>query len=316
MHWPPRFVTLLLTLLLLAPPGGRSVSAQDAPLNVVATTTQIADLARVIGGDTVSVTGIMQPGVDPHLYRASESDLNAMLKADVIFYNGLNLEGKMSEIFVHLASEKPVVPLGAQIPADQLLNVPDFPEEYDPHFWFDPTLWMMAAQVVADTLAEADSNHAEAYQANAVGYIAELAALNAANEAALGDIPENQRVLVTAHDAFGYFGNRYGFDVIGIQGLSTETEAGIADMQRVADIIIESNVPAIFVESTISPATIEAVQAAVADKGGAVVIGGSLYSDAMGDAGTPEGTYLGMYQHNINTIVSLYLAEPVATPES
>lgn len=317
MNWPSRMVALLLMLMTaVIPLSGGMAAAQAGQLNVVATTTQISDLARVIGGDHVTVTGIMQPGVDPHLYRASESDLNAMLDADVIFYNGLNLEGQMSDVFVQLASQKPVVSIGAQIPEDQRLSVPDFPEEYDPHIWFSPTNWMIAAQVVADTLAAADGDNAEAYQANAKAYIAELEALDAENQAALAAIPEGQRVLVTAHDAFGYFGNHYGFEVIGIQGLSTETEAGIADMQRVADLIIENNVPAIFVESTISPATIEAVQAAVADRGGNVVIGGSLFSDAMGDAGTPEGTYLGMYRHNVSTIVDAYIGGETTAHEA
>ena len=317
MKWPSRMVALLLMLIAVAPLGASAATAQDERLQVVATTTQIADLVSVVGGDTVAVTGIMQPGVDPHLYRASESDLTAMMAADIIFYNGLNLEGQLSDVFVQLASSKPVISLGARVPEDLRLSVPDFPDEYDPHIWFDPTLWMIATQAVADALAEADGDNADTYQANAAAYMVELETLDAETETALGAIPEGQRVLVTAHDAFGYFGNRYGFEVIGIQGLSTETEAGIADMQRVAEIIIDSNVPAIFVESTISPATIEAVQAAVADQGGTVVIGGELFSDAMGDAGTPEGTYLGMYQHNVNAIVTSYVGDDItATPAS
>ncbi len=296
---------------------GSGVAAQDDRLQVVATTTQATDLALNIGGDLVEVQGIMEAGVDPHLYRASEGDLNTMLGGDVILYNGLNLEGQLADILVQLAQDRPVVSLGAAIPADQRLNVPEFESEYDPHFWFDPTLWAIAAQATADAFAEADADNATTYQENAAAYIAELNALDAETMTALSAIPEDQRVLVTAHDAFGYFGNRYGMEVIGIQGLSTETEAGVADLQRVADTIIQRNVPALFVESTISPSTIEAVQAAVADRGGNVVIGGQLFSDAMGEAGTPEGTYLGMYRHNVNSIVTAYTgapASPAATP--
>lgn len=289
---------------------------QDDPLQVVATTTQITDLAQVVGGDNVEVTGIMSAGVDPHLYRASESDLTTMLEADVIFYNGLNLEGQLADVLVTLAADRPVVSLGAAVPEDLRLSVPEFESEYDPHFWFDPTLWMIATEAVADTLAEADPDNAAAYEENAAAYLTELEALQTEATEALSAIPVDQRVLVTAHDAFGYFGNRFDIEVIGIQGLSTETEAGIADLQRVADTIIERNVPSIFVESTISPSTIEAVQAAVADRGGEITIGGELYSDAMGDAGTPAGTYLGMYRHNVETIVNAYTADPSATPAS
>jgi manganese/zinc/iron transport system substrate-binding protein len=256
----------------------------------------------------------MEAGVDPHLYRASEGDLTTMLDADVILYNGLNLEGQLADVLVQLAQDRPVVSLGAAIPEERRLNVPNFESEYDPHFWFDPTLWAIAAQATADAFAEADPDHATAYRENAAAYITELEALDAETMTALSAIPADQRVLVTAHDAFGYFGNRYGIEVIGIQGLSTETEAGVADLQRVADTIIQRNVPALFVESTISPASIEAVQEAVADRGGNVVIGGQLYSDAMGDAGTPEGTYLGMFRSNVATIVAAYTGTPLATP--
>ncbi len=308
-------MVIILAMSCLVPMSTPSGAlAEDDPIKVVATTTQIADLARNIGGEHVSVVGIMQPGVDPHLYRASESDLRTMLDAEVIFYNGLNLEGQMSDALVQLASGRAVVSLGAAIPEDQRLEVADFPGESDPHIWFDPGHWMLAAQTVADTLIEVDPDRADAYQANAEAYIVELEALDSEVAEALSVIPESQRLLVTAHDAFGYFGARYGFEVIGIQGLSTETEAGIADLQRVVDIIVEREIPAIFVETTISPSTIEAVQAAVADRGGEVVIGGQLYSDAMGEEGTPEGTYLGMYRHNVAVIVATYVGDDGATP--
>ena len=307
-------VAMMASVVVVPGLSVRPVAADDDRFKVVTTTTQLTDLARNVGGDTVSVEGIMRPGVDPHLYRASESDLELMFKAEAIFYNGLHLEGQMTEALDLLGEEKPVTSRGALVPDDQRLTVPNFPDEADPHFWFSPTLWMIAAQGVADSLAEADSANAERYQQNAAAYIAELEAFDAEATEMLSAIPESQRVLVTAHDAFGYFGDHFGFEVIGIQGLSTETEAGVSDMQRVADRIIESNVPAIFIESTISPATIEAVQAAVADRGGEVVIGGQLFSDAMGEDDTPEGTYIGMYRHNVTTIVQSYTGGDVATP--
>ena len=315
-----RLSTLLAALLLMIMTAFapllqvRGAGAQDGALQVVATTTQATDLALNVGGDLVQVQGIMEAGVDPHLYRASEGDLTTMLDADVILYNGLNLEGQLADVLVQLAQDRPIVSLGTAIPEERRLNVPNFESEYDPHFWFDPTLWAIAAQATADAFAEADPDHATAYRENAAAYITELEALDAETMTALSAIPADQRVLVTAHDAFGYFGNRYGIEVIGIQGLSTETEAGVADLQRVADTIIQRNVPALFVESTISPASIEAVQEAVADRGGNVVIGGQLYSDAMGDAGTPEGTYLGMFRSNVATIVAAYTGTPLATP--
>ena len=314
-----RFLRLLAILFAVAAmlplAHGRGANAQDDLVRVATTTTQITDLVENVGGEHVAVEGIMGPGVDPHLYRASEGDLSTMVDSDVVFYNGLNLEGQMADILVQLAGDRRVVALGTAVPDEQRLDVPGFSGEYDPHVWFDPTLWMMAAQGVAETLAEVDPENADAYQSNAEAYIAELEELDAEAMEALSAIPDEQRVLVTAHDAFGYFGNRYDIEVVGIQGLSTETEAGVGDLQRVADLIIERGIPAIFVESTISPATIEAVQAAVDDRGEEVVIGGQLYSDAMGEADTPEGTYIGMFRHNIDTIVTAYAGDSTATPE-
>jgi manganese/zinc/iron transport system substrate-binding protein len=313
----PALVTLLL-LVALATVGGERVAAQGDAVRVVATTTQAADLARNVGGDRVEVQSIMGPGVDPHLYRASEGDLLTMFEADVILYNGLNLEGQMEEILDSLAEDRPVVALGEAVPEEMRLQSEQYQGEFDPHIWFDPTRWSFAVQATATALAEFDPDDAAVYQANAAAYVAQIQALDAESMAQISSIPQEQRVLITAHDAFNYFGDRYGVEVIGIQGISTETEAGIADLQAVADLIVQRQIQAIFVESTISPATIEAVQGAVRDRGAEIVIGGQLYSDAMGEGGTPEGTYVGMFRHNVQTIGAALGGQvtttPVATP--
>ncbi len=278
--------------------------AQDGGLAVVATTGQVADIARNVGGDLVSVTPIMGAGIDPHSYTPSEGDLQRLFDGEVILYSGLNLEGRFGEVFEALGGDKPVVALTDGFPPEQLLASPQYPDQFDPHVWFDPDLWSGAVTRAAAALGEADGDNAATYEANAAAHVQQLAAFAAEAETVLATVPETQRVLVTAHDAFNYFGRRFGFEVVGIQGISTETEAGVNDLQRVAELIAERQIPAIFVETSVSPATIEAVQAAVRDRGFEVTVGGSLYSEALGDEGTPEGTYLGMYTHNVNTITT------------
>ena len=275
----------------------------DGRLGGVATIAQIADAARVVGGEHVRVEALMGPGVDPHLYKASEGDVTTLIEADLILYNGLHLEGKMGEVLERIGERRPVVAVGEAIPEDLLHQPPAFEGNYDPHVWFDVSLWIYAVGAVRDALIEVDPEHADAYEANAEAYLAELEALDAYALERIATIPAAGRVLVTAHDAFGYFGARYGIDVVGLQGISTESEAGIGDVRRIADLIAERGVRAMFVETSVSPRAVEAVRAAVRDRGGDVTIGGSLYSDAMGDDGTPEGTYLGMFRHNVDTIV-------------
>lgn len=305
-----RIATLLVLGILgtfvFAACGGEDDSGgniANRTINVVATTGMIADAAAVVGGERVKVTGLMGPGVDPHLYKASASDVNALDDADIIFYNGLELEGRMTDIFVRLARSKPTVPVAADIPQDRLREPPEFAGKYDPHVWFDVSLWIYAVRAIEASLSELDPDSAGLYKANAKAYIAELEQLDAWVEAEIATIPEGSRVLITAHDAFGYFGERYGMEVRGLQGTSTATEAGAGDVQALSDFIAERKIKAIFVESSVPQATIEAVQAAVRAKGHDVAIGGQLFSDAMGQAGTPEGTYLGMVRHNVNTIV-------------
>ncbi len=297
-------VAVLLVLPLLAACGaGGPAAERDGPIRIVATTGQVADLARQVGGEWVSVESLMGPGIDPHLYRASEGDVSKLSDADLILYNGLRLEGKMEDLLARLGDRRPVVAVTDGIDPGLLRADPAAPEHPDPHVWFDATLWTQATDRVAEALAELDPDHADEYRANAERYARELAALDADAAEALAAIPAERRVLVTAHDAFGYFGDRYDVEVVGLQGISTESEAGIADVSRIAALIADRGVRAIFVETSVSPRTVEAVQAAVRDKGGNVAIGGSLFSDALGEPGTPEETYVGMFRHNVATIV-------------
>jgi manganese/zinc/iron transport system substrate-binding protein len=308
-------VALVLTLVIgLVGPGLRASAQEGEPIVVTTTTGMIADLAQNIGGDRVVATALMGPGVDPHLYKPSAGDIRALEDADIIFYNGLELEGRMTDILVKIArSGTPTVPVAENISPDLLREPPEFAGKYDPHIWFDVTLWQMAAQRVKDELAAFDPGSEATYQANLDAYLAALNELHEYVQSELQRIPEDQRVLITAHDAFGYFGDQYGVDVRGLQGMSTATEATAGDIQELAEFIAERQIPAIFVESSVPPATIEAVQAAVQDRGFNVVIGGQLFSDAMGAAGTPEGTYLGMVRHNVDTIVGALAGDAAAS---
>jgi manganese/zinc/iron transport system substrate-binding protein len=302
-------LALALPVLLLAG-CGRDAAAEsdDGRLSVVTTIGQIADIARVIGGDHVRVTGLMGPGTDPHLYVAGISDVDTLRNADVVFYNGLYLEAQMEDVLEQLAERQTVVAVTAGIDPAALLPSADYADEFDPHVWFDVALWMQAAEQVRDTLMATDPAHAAEYEANAAHYLAELAALNAYVAEQAARVPAEQRVLITAHDAFNYFGRAYGFEVLGLQGISTASEAGTADVQRLADFIAARRIPAIFIESSVPVRNVEAVQAAVRARGFDVTIGGELFSDAMGNAGTPEGTYIGMVRHNIDIIVGALLA--------
>lgn len=278
-------------------------SSQDK-LNIVATTGMIADMVSVVGGDNVMVQGLMGPGVDPHLYKASAGDVALLSKADVIFYNGLHLEGKMAEIFEQMNKRGiDTVAVAEVVDKNKLLAPPEYEGNYDPHIWFDVNLWMDTVGSVQETLIAMDPENSEEYTRNANEYLEALSTLNEYVKQRADSLPKDKRVLITAHDAFNYFGKGYGFEVKGLQGISTESEAGTSDVQELAVFIVERRIPAIFVESSVPPRYIEAVQAAVKSKGFDVVVGGELFSDAMGNPGTPEGNYLGMVRHNINTIV-------------
>jgi len=300
-------IIALLSVLVIACSSNDGSNTNDSDkqgLNIVATTGMIADMVSVIGGDNVIVKGLMGPGVDPHLYKASAGDVALLSKADVIFYNGLHLEGKMTEIFEQMKSRGiETVAVSHGVDRSDLLTPPEFKGNHDPHIWFDVTLWMNAVGPVRNILIEKDPENAPVYNENADSYLAALSELNEYVKERANSLPEDKRVLITAHDAFNYFGRGYGFEVRGLQGISTASEAGTADVQGLAAIIVERQIPAVFVESSVPPRYIEAVQAAVKSKGFDVKIGGELFSDAMGNPGTPEGNYIGMVRHNINTIV-------------
>jgi manganese/zinc/iron transport system substrate-binding protein len=300
---------ILILALLLAACGGGTSAADDDTLYVVTTIGQLGDAAQIIGGEHVTVISLMGPGVDPHLYTASESDVSKLTDADVIFYNGLFLEAQMANVLKQIGETKTAVAAAEAIPEDKLLSSPIYEDEHDPHVWFDVELWSLVVAAVRDTLMEADPDNAADYEANAATYLAELAELDTYVHEQAARVPEQQRVLITAHDAFNYFGRAYDFQVLGLQGISTASEASAADVQKLADFIVKNQIPAIFVESSVPVRTIEAVQAAVNAQGYTTEIGGSLFSDAMGNADTPEGHYIGMVEHNINTIVGALLNE-------
>lgn len=284
--------------------GGEQLPISERKIDVVTTTGMIADIVKNIGGDRVVVTSLMGPGVDPHLYKASEGDVQLLGQADVIFYNGLHLEAQMGEVLERMNEfGVKTVAVTDKIDRSVLESPPQFAGNYDPHVWFDVTLWMQAAEQVKETLIELDPASTEMYAANAETYLQQLQELNQYVLDRANTLPGERRILITAHDAFNYFGRAYGFDVRGLQGISTEAQAGTADVQALADFIVEKQIPAIFVESSVPQRNVEAVQAAVQAQGFDVKIGGSLFSDAMGTEGTPEGTYIGMVKHNIDTIV-------------
>lgn len=303
------FIFIMVTILLSACNGGLTSEDDSGKINVVTTIGMITDVVEIVGGERVSVIGLMGPGIDPHLYKASEGDVTKMTKADVIFYNGLHLEAQMGEVFEQMGKSAITVPVSENIDKSLLLELEDYEGAPDPHVWFNVTYWMNAVNVIRDTLIDMDPEGADYYQVNAAAYLLELEALHAYVLAQAERVPEKQRVLITAHDAFRYFGLAYGFEVRGLQGISTQSEAGTGDVQALVDFIVDRKINAIFVESSVPQRTIEAVQAAVKAKGHDVRIGGELFSDAMGDAGTEEGTYVGMVRHNINTIVSALLRE-------
>ena len=270
------------------------------PLNVVATTSMIGDLAANIGGDKVTVITLMGVGVDPHLYKPTQGDLRRLQKADVIFYNGLHLEGKMQEILEKLARKKPVCAVTSKIDKSTLLYADG---AYDPHVWFDVLMWKQAGEALLAKLIEIDGANKTTYQKNAEAYFAKLQELDRWVKAEIATIPEEQRVLITAHDAFGYLGRAYGIEVHGLQGISTTSEFGLNDIKQLKDMILQRNIKAVFVESSVPKKFIESLVAGVKAEGQDLKIGGELYSDALGLPGTPEGTYIGMIKHNINTIV-------------
>lgn len=280
-------------------------NTKNERLNVVTTTTMITDLVKNVGRDMIDLQGLMGAGVDPHLYKASAGDVTKLSSADIIFYNGLHLEGKLVEVFEKMQSTtKTQVALGESLDKNTLIGSDYFASNYDPHVWFDIQYFKQFVNTVVKTLSEKDPKNSANYKANGDAYLQKLDVLDKEIKEVIETLPKEKRILVTAHDAFNYFGKSYDFNVVGLQGLSTATEAGVQDVQRLSQFIIDNDVKAIFIESSVPRRTIEALEAAVKAKGHEVVIGGSLYSDALGDAGTIEGTYIGMFRYNVNTIVN------------
>lgn len=281
------------------------IKKQNEKLQIVTTTTMITDMVQNIGGTQVEVKGLMGSGVDPHLYKASEGDVTKLFNADVIIYNGLHLEGKLEDIFEKMRKQqKKTIAVSDAIDKSGLISSEYFASNYDPHIWFHIGYWKQATRFVVDELKKLDPKNAEYFEENGQQYIDKLTTLAKEVSDEIQTLPVEKRILVTAHDAFNYFGKLHEFEVVGLQGLSTATEAGVQDVQKLAGFIIEKDVKAIFVESSVPKRTIEALQAAVQSKDHEVAIGGTLYSDALGDAGTEEGTYIGMYKYNISTIVN------------
>jgi manganese/zinc/iron transport system substrate-binding protein len=300
LSWFKSRATVLLCLGVSILP----IQAADKKLKVATTVTMVADLARQIGGDRVEVDALMGPGVDPHLYKAAASDITTLQQADVIFYSGLLLEGKMQDIFAKLArSKRFVYPVTEAIPVEKLLEPPEFAGHYDPHVWFDVPLWKLCVDVVTKGLSEADSAGKDFYEKRAAETRARMDELHAWALKKSAELPAERRILVTSHDAYNYFGRAYGFQVVGLQGISTVTEAGLADMAKLTDFIKQKKVKAVFVETSVPHHTIERIS-----KDTGVKIGGELFSDAMGTPGQMEngydlGTYEGMIKHNMTTIV-------------
>ncbi|MGH9361494.1 MAG: metal ABC transporter solute-binding protein, Zn/Mn family, partial [Thermoanaerobaculia bacterium] len=271
------------------------------PIRAVATTGMVADLVAGVGGPRVAVSGLMGEGVDPHLYHASPGDLQKLAAADIIFYNGLHLEGKMAEVFARLSHSRATFAVTEGLPPELLRQPPEFQGQFDPHVWFDVSLWARCALRLGEILAAFDPGGAAEYRERAAKLQSSLLDLHQEVRMRIAEVPREARVLVTAHDAFGYFGRAYDLEVRGIQGLSTDSEASVREIGRLVALIAERKVRAVFVETSVSERNIRALIEGCAARGHRVVVGGQLFSDAMGKPGTPEGTYAGMVRHNVET---------------
>ncbi len=294
---------LLFVLLFLSGCSESSPKEKTLGFNLVATTGLIGDLVMEIAGPEFKVLSLMGPGVDPHLYKATQGDLERLQSADIIFFNGLHLEGKMAELLEKFSTKKLCFPVSRDIDRSKLRAPPEFQGNFDPHIWFDVLLWREASLLVEKELAERYPMQREGIRKRAAEYRAQLDALHAWTRDQISMIPKSQRILVTAHDAFGYFGHAYDIEVMGLQGISTASEFGLKDLATLSETIIERKVRAVFVESSVPERFINALQEGVQARGHEVKKGGSLFSDALGNAGTPEGTYLGMIRYNVQTIV-------------
>lgn len=283
----------------------KEVASNKGKVKVTTTVGMITDIVKNVGGDYVEVTGLMGEGVDPHLYKASQGDIKKLDHADIIFYNGLHLEGKMVEIFEKMAADKPTFAVSADLDESRLRSGKDAGgTEHDPHIWFNVKNWISATEKVRDELVAYDAAHEEDYKRLAAEYIKKLEELDNYAMEQISSIPEQSRVLVTAHDAFGYFGDAYHIKVMGLQGMSTASEYGSKDVSTLRDYLVKTKVKAVFIESSVPRKSIDAVIEGAKQQGHDIVVGGELFSDAMGKEGTSEGTYIGMVRHNVDTIVN------------
>ncbi len=305
-----------MALALVGTVAFSGATVADEPPRAVTTIAMIADVAANVAGACVAVEPMMGSGVDPHLYKARASDIRTLQEADAILYSGYALEGQLGVVLGKFGEMKPTVAVSPEgIDPSNLITVQGV-YGIDPHLWMDANLWSNIAPVIAETFAEIAPDCAADMQVRSEAYQHQLEALHGWIEASVASIPEAQRILVTAHDAFNYYGRAYGIEVVGIQGISTESEAGIADIREMVDTVVERRVPAVFIESTINPRTIQAVIDAAAERGQKTEIGGQLYSDAMGEIGTAGGTYIGMLIENTLTIVEALGGKPVALPDA
>ncbi|TCJ05416.1 metal ABC transporter solute-binding protein, Zn/Mn family [Cytobacillus praedii] len=297
-------IFLVISLIFVSACSKQNVNEEndEGKLTVTTTIGQIADAVKQIGGEKVTVNSLMGPGTDPHLYKATQGDIAKLEKADIIFYSGLHLEGKMLDVLERINKTKPTYAIAEAIDKESLLSANGGSYAYDPHVWFDITLWKQALEEVKTGLIEKDPANKSYYEENAQNYFKQLDELQSYAADEMARIPEEQRVLVTAHDAFGYFGKAFNIEVMGLQGLSTDSEYGLGDVQKLVDTLVKRNIKAVFIESSISERSINAVIEGAKQKGHKVKIGGELFSDAMGEEGTDEGTYIGMYKHNVKTI--------------
>jgi manganese/zinc/iron transport system substrate-binding protein len=294
---------LLLLILCIGCQKNAPEKLASGKHNIVATTGMVADIVRNVAGDKAEVVGIIGEGVDPHLYKPTRADVARLTEAEVIFYSGLLLEGKMSDVFKNLAEGKPVHAVTSQIDQTFLLEPPEFQGHPDPHLWMDVQGWSKAVETVQAALSDYDPANKQVYEQNAKAYLEQLQVLDQYAKDSFSTIPESTRVMVTAHDAFNYLGRAYNLEVIGIQGISTESEAGLGDLNKLVDMIVERQIGAVFVETSVADKNVKALIEGAKARGFTVKIGGELFSDAMGPAGTYEGTYIGMIDHNVTTIV-------------
>ena len=300
-----KFIRLVLWLsvalaFVAVKPAGADYSGKY-PFRATATVGMVADIVKQVAGDRAEVTNIIGAGVDPHLYNPTRSDVSLLLKSDVIFYAGLLLEGQMSDVLIKVSRRRPVYAVTELLKESYLIHDPET-NHSDPHVWMDVQGWMKAVEVVSASLCEFDPKHTDIYKKNEAAYLKKLENLDAYAKKVIGTIPREQRVMITAHDAFSYMGRAYKLEVQGIQGLSTESEAGLKDINRIVDELVSRKIPAVFVETSVSDKNVKALIEGARSRGHAVVIGGELFSDAMGKMGTYEGTYIGMIDHNVTTI--------------